>query len=202
GTALWTPRAPLSSFVLTVDGDKEVTTLPAGGIERSLIGGKTVAKVALPVSDEVVFNWTAALPESAEQELRDAPATISVVSGDDLRERPVHDMAEALRGVPGITISSIGLGRRGISIRGMPVEHTLMLIDGRRINSAASAIAHADYDLNWVPVEAIERIEVVRGPMSSLYGSDALGGVVNIITRRATDRWKGSVSVKGGVQQG
>ena len=82
GTALWTPRAPLSSFVLTVDGDKEVTTLPAGGIERSLVGGKTVAKVALPVSDEVVFNWTAALPESAEQELRVNADVVHTVRAD------------------------------------------------------------------------------------------------------------------------
>lgn len=170
---------------------------------RAAVGLLSLCGMAgLAQAEEIRLSPVVVTATTAEQELRDAPATISVVSGDDLRERPVQDMAEALRGVPGITISGIGLGRRGISIRGMPVEHTLMLVDGRRINSAASAIAHADYDLNWVPVEAIERIEVVRGPMSSLYGSDALGGVVNIITRRATDRWKGSVSVKGGVQQG
>lgn len=138
---------------------------------------------------------------TTERKLRDAPATISVVTRDQLSRRPVQDLSDALRGTPGITISGIGLNRRGISIRGMPSEHTLILVDGKRINTAGSAIAHADYDLNWIPVEAIERIEVVRGPMSSLYGSEALGGVVNVITRRATDAWHGSFSGTGGLQQ-
>ncbi len=139
---------------------------------------------------------------STEQDLRDAPATISVITREELEQRPVEDLSDALRGTPGVTISGIGLNRRGISIRGMPSEHTLILIDGQRINTAADAIAHADYDLGWVPTEAIERIEVVRGPMSSLYGSDALGGVVNVITRKATDTWKGSLSGKGGLHEG
>lgn len=82
GTALWTPRAPLSTFALTLEGDKEVTTVPSGGIERSLVGGRTVARVALPVSDEVVFNWTAALPESAEQELRVNADVVHTVRAD------------------------------------------------------------------------------------------------------------------------
>lgn len=82
GTALWTPRAPLSTFALTLDGDKEVTTVPAGGIERTIVGGKTLAKVALPVSDEVVFNWTSALPESAEQELRVNADVVHAVRAD------------------------------------------------------------------------------------------------------------------------
>ncbi len=139
---------------------------------------------------------------STEKQLRDAPATVTVIGYEELQERPVQDLSDALRGTSGVTINSIGLNRRGISIRGMPEEHTLILIDGKRINRATSAIAHADYDLNWMPAEAIERIEVVRGPMSSLYGSDSLGGVVNIITRKATDIWKGSISTKGGLQQG
>lgn len=122
----------------------------------------------------------------------DAPASVSVIDGKDLRRRPVNDLADALRDSVGIGLDSVGLGRRGISIRGMSSEHTLMLIDGQRINSSSSAIAHSDFELGWVPTEAIERVEVVRGPMSSLYGSEALGGVVNVITRSATDRWQGS----------
>ncbi|WP_119460216.1 TonB-dependent receptor domain-containing protein [Rhodospirillaceae bacterium SYSU D60014] len=139
---------------------------------------------------------------STERQLRDAPATVTVITQEELQERPVQDLSDALRGTPGITINSIGLNRRGISIRGMSAEHTLILVDGKRVNAAGNAIAHADFDLNWVPVEAIERIEVVRGPMSSLYGSEALGGVVNVITRKATDVWKGSVSGTGGLQEG
>ena len=123
-----------------------------------------------------------------------APASVSVIDGEGLRKRPVNDLADAVRDTVGLDLEDLGIGRRGISIRGMSSEHTLLLIDGQRINSSASAIAHSDFELGWMPTEAIERVEVVRGPMSSLYGSEALGGVVNLITRSATDRWQGSVS--------
>lgn len=142
--------------------------------------------------DQIVVTAT-----TGERFQMDAPASVSVVSGEELRERPVGDLAEAIEGTPGIQLSGIGLGRRGISIRGMQTDHTLVLVDGMRISNSASAIAHSDFELGWVPAEAIERIEVVRGPMSSLYGSEALGGVVNIITRRATDEWHGSFSSYG-----
>ncbi len=131
---------------------------------------------------------------STAREIDDAPASVSVVSGEGLRRRPVNDLADALKDTVGVSLENIGLGRRGISIRGMSSEHTLMLVDGQRISSSASAIAHSEYELGWIPTEAIERVEVVRGPMSSLYGSEALGGVVNVITRSATDRWQGSLS--------
>ncbi|MDX3929994.1 MAG: TonB-dependent receptor [Shinella sp.] len=134
---------------------------------------------------------------SGERFLKDTPASVTVVTGEELRERPVRDLASAIEGTPGVQLTGIGLGRRGISIRGMQTDHSLVLVDGMRISNSASAVAHSDYELGWVPAEAIERIEVVRGPMSSLYGSEALGGVVNIITRQATDEWRGSFSTLG-----
>lgn len=133
--------------------------------------------------------------------LDDAPASVTIIGREELEARPIQDLAEALRGAPGVTLQGIGLGRQAISIRGMPADQTLVLVDGRRVNVAGSAIAHADFDLNWIPLEAIDRIEVVRGPMSSLYGSDALGGVVNVITRPATDRWVQSYSIRGGLTE-
>ena len=129
-----------------------------------------------------------------ERDVSHAPASITIVDGHQLRRRPVNDLADALKDTVGVSLENVGQGRRGISIRGMSGEHTLMLVDGQRISSSASAIAHSDLELGWVPAEAIERVEVVRGPMSSLYGSEALGGVVNVITRDATDHWAGSLS--------
>ncbi|WGM45894.1 Colicin I receptor [Brevundimonas sp. NIBR10] len=131
----------------------------------------------------------------------DAPASVTVVDRDALQRRPVQDLTDVLRDVPGVTVNGAGLTRRGISIRGMPSEHTLVLLDGRRVNAAANAIQHADFDLGWVPAEAIDRVEVVRGPISSLYGSEALGGVVNVITRSATDEWLGSLTAMGGLRE-
>jgi len=80
---------------------------------------------------------------------------------------------------------------------GMRPDHSLFLVDGMRISNSSSAVAHSDFELGWVPAVAIERIEVVRGPMSSLYGSEALGGVVNVITRAPTDTWRGELSSFG-----
>lgn len=138
---------------------------------------------------------------STKRALKDVPASVAVITAEDLSRRPVRDLEDALRGSEGLQFNGIGMSRRGISIRGMSSEHTLVLIDGKRISPSAGAIAHSDFDLGWVPVEAIERIEVVRGPMSSLYGSEALGGVVNVITRKATDTWLGSGFVEGGVRE-
>ena len=120
-----------------------------------------------------------------EQNLDDAPASITVITREALNDRPVQDLADALVGAAGVHVGGVGLARRGISIRGMSNEYTLTMIDGRRVSQTASVIGHSEADVGWMPTEGIERIEVVRGPMSSLYGSDALGGVINIITRRA-----------------
>ncbi|MCW8128031.1 TonB-dependent receptor domain-containing protein [Microbulbifer halophilus] len=129
-----------------------------------------------------------------ETTLREAPASISVVTSEELQRIDADDLADALTAEAGLNVTSVGQTRRGISIRGMPVEHTLYLIDGRRISSSNSVIAHSDYELNWLPQSAIERVEVVRGPMSSLYGANALGGVVNVITRDPGDAYYGELS--------
>lgn len=173
-------------------------------MSTALLSGPALS-VALAMPAVAAANGVAAeLPAvvvtatATERQLDDAPASISVITREQLQQRPVMDLSDAVRGSTGVTVGSIGLGRRGIRIRGMDSEYTLVLVDGRRINAASDAIAHADFDLGWMPAEAIERIEVVRGPMSSLYGSEALGGVVNVITRSATDTWLGSATFNGG----
>lgn len=164
----------------------------AAGVPGGMAWAQAVGEVSAP--REQALSRVVVTATASERDVADAPASVTVIDGDELRRRPINDLADALRGAVGVDIGSVGLGREGISIRGMNAEHTLVLVDGQRINSSASAIAHSDFELGWVPTEAIERIEVVRGPMSSLYGSEALGGVVNIITRAATDEWQGSVS--------
>lgn len=125
--------------------------------------------------------------------LADAPASISIIDHDQLAQMPVRDLTDILGSVEGVTISNSG-NYRTVQIRGLDSAYVLKLIDGRRVDTTAAVFRGNDYDTGWVPVEAIERIEIVRGPMSSLYGSDAIGGVINVITRRATDQWSGSVS--------
>lgn len=130
--------------------------------------------------------------------LADAPAAISVISAEQLRARGATNLLEALRGVPGISLNGRGVGgRKTFSIRGAEDRHTLVLIDGRRISSTDDTIGHSDYQYGWVGIEQIERIEVVRGPMSALYGSEAIGGVINIITRQPGSAWHGGVTLRG-----
>lgn len=154
--------------------------------------------LACAETDAVSLDRIVVTASSQQQSLRDAPAAVSVVTREQLQSRPVTDVLDAIREVPGITLSGISFTRQGISIRGLNPGQTLYLIDGRRVSNSADVIAHADFELSWIPIEAIERIEVVRGPLSSLYGSEALGGVVSIITRPIGDTWTGSVRVAGG----
>lgn len=138
-----------------------------------------------------------------EQLLRDAPASMTVITREDLERSEITSLADALRGVQGVNANYLDArdgktGNQSISLRGLPREYTLVLIDGVRQNPTATVAPNSFVDTQSVfipPVSAIERIEVIRGPMSSLYGSDALGGVVNIITRRPTAETSGSVSV-------
>jgi outer membrane receptor for ferrienterochelin and colicins len=141
-----------------------------------------------------------------EQELKNAPASISVVTRQELETKNFRDLAEALQGVEGIDVMG-GTGKTGgldISIRGMPSDYTLILIDGRRQNVAGDVTPNgfgAALTSFMPPMSAIERIEVIRGPMSTLYGSDAMGGVINIITRKVSKEWGGEVSVGAGIPQ-
>jgi outer membrane receptor for ferrienterochelin and colicins len=142
-----------------------------------------------------------------EQKITDAPASISVVSREELSKRPYTSLVDALRDVEGIDVgmeTTDKNGRATISMRGMPSEYTLVLIDGRRQSNVGQLYPNNFGGGQFAylpPLDAIERIEVVRGPMSTLYGSDAMGGVINIITRRNQDTWHGSVTQGFTVQQ-
>jgi outer membrane receptor for ferrienterochelin and colicins len=144
-----------------------------------------------------------------EQALMVAPASIAVVPRVDLLRASVRNISEAIQEIPGVDIDgtdarSNKTGNRTISLRGLPADYTLILIDGRRQNVPGTVAPNAFDDFGAAflpPLTAIERIEVIRGPMSTLYGSDALGGVVNIITRRGSDRWTADLSVDATVQE-
>lgn len=135
-----------------------------------------------------------------ERSLRDAPASVAVVTAADLESRPIRDLSEALAMVEGVTARRSGNFAPAIQLRGLDGAYTLMLIDGKRVNATSAMFRGNDFDTGWVPAAAVERIEVVRGPMSSLYGSDAIGGVVNIITKRVGESWTGGLTASTNVQ--
>src|SRR5690606_30718734 len=141
-----------------------------------------------------------------EQQRINAPASLTVVSEEKLTTQRNASLAEMLADVESIDIGG-GVGKTGglnISVRGMPSDYTLILIDGRRQNTPGSVTPNGFGETSsgfFPPVNTIERIEVIRGPMATLYGSDAMGGVINIITRRPEARWRGSLSSDATVNQ-
>jgi len=140
-----------------------------------------------------------------EQRIEQAPASISLISGEAIRQQRAGSIAEILADVPGVDVGA-PVGKTGgltINMRGLGSDYTLILIDGRRQNTAGSVTPNGFGETSTSflpPVSAIERIEVVRGPVSTLYGSDAIGGVVNIITRKVGDVGQGSVSTNATLQ--
>lgn len=141
-----------------------------------------------------------------EQKITDAPASISVLTREELQQKRYNSLAQALEDVEGVDVRQ-NTGKTGglnISLRGMPSEYTLILIDGRRQNAAGNVTPNGFGETAtsfMPPLSAIERIEVIRGPMSTLYGSDAMGGVINIITRKVGREWGGSLTVEHTFQE-
>lgn len=111
----------------------------------------------------------------------EVPAAVDVISSRDIELRNIQNIGQALEKISGVTMKNYGGSGdiKTVSIRGSTGSQVLVLIDGQRINSAETG----DVDFSAVPMEGIERIEVVRGGASALYGADAVGGVVNIITK-------------------
>ncbi|WP_372373045.1 ligand-gated channel protein [Vreelandella venusta] len=173
-------------------------TLLAGAI--SSLASSGVLAQETPRLDDVVVTAS-----GFEQQISSAPASISVISREELERGHYQNATDALRDVPGVIVTGGGAGDRGndISIRGMPSQYTLILVDGRPQSSRESRPnGSAGFEQDWLPpLQAIERIEVVRGPMSTLYGSDAIGGVINVITRKVADEWHGNVQLDTVLQE-
>jgi len=117
-----------------------------------------------------------------ERTVGEVPAVVEVITKDEIEARGVKTVQDALKLIPGLKVTEhVGTwGDKGhVQIMGLDAKHTLVLMNGQRVLGGHKAAI----DLQSYPVEMVERIEVVKGPFSSLYGSDAIGGVVNIITK-------------------
>lgn len=154
-----------------------------------------VSLFADTVLDDVDVTVTSA--SGYEQNLTDASATISVITKEEIEKKSYSDITDVLKNIPGVTISGGG-ANQSILIRGMSTDYTLFLIDGRPMQNADAFTPNGNLrgvQMNFLPsLESIERIEVIRGPASGLYGSDAMGGVINIITKK-----NNSKKVEGGI---
>ncbi|MCX2682849.1 TonB-dependent receptor [Campylobacter sp. MIT 21-1685] len=138
-----------------------------------------------------------------EQNVKEAPASISVVTGEEILNRPMRDLGDIVQEVPGVSTSVGKTGSNTINIRGMASKYTLILIDGKRVNISSSFDSNGfDSTSGFLPpANMIERVEVIRGPASVIYGSDALGGVINIITKKNPDKATGGIGFDTRLQQ-
>ena len=128
-----------------------------------------------PQLDEVVVTGT-----RSERLLSEAPVATEVISRSEIALSGAHDAAELLAGRAGVEVIT-RLNGAGVSLQGLNPEHVLILVDGKRVTGRVNG----GVDLSRFPIESIERIEIVRGASSALYGSEAMGGVINLITRNS-----------------
>jgi len=144
-------------------------------------------------AEEIVV--TATRIETASREVG---SSITVITGRQIEERQNTTVLEVLRTVPALDIIRSGGpgGQASVFIRGAQSEHTLVLIDGVEMNDPITP--GRSFDFANLTTDNIERIEIIRGPQSTLYGSDAIGGVINIITKKGKGRIRGFMSAEGG----
>ena len=124
-------------------------------------------------------------------------SVISVITSEELSRKQIRFLTDALREVPGVAVSRVGPvgAQTQVRIRGAESNHTLVLIDGVEVNDPSGA---SEFDFNTLRAEDIERIEVLRGPQSALYGSDAIGGVISVFTKSGTTSFSSNGIVEGG----
>ncbi len=166
---------------------------------RALLAWSFALVLPAPVSaqqrDTVQLEEIIVTADRAPTPLSRVIAPTTVISGAELRERGVVFLQDALRQVPGAAVVSTGSygGTTSLFLRGGESDYTKVLIDGVPVNQAGGA-----FNFGTLSTDNIERIEIVRGPVSVLYGSDAVTGVVNVITRQGNGGLNGEVSGQGG----
>ena len=138
---------------------------------------------------------TATRTETPENEIGSA---MTVITAKDIADKNINNVADALRTVPGLdVVRSGGAGQQtSVFMRGANSNHTLVLVDGVEMNDPSSPTGA--FDFAFLQTDNIERIEVVRGAASAAYGSDAIGGVINVITKKGTGKTKLTAVAEGG----
>jgi outer membrane cobalamin receptor len=129
--------------------------------------------------------------------MKDMPVNVTSVSNAQIKENNYRTVADAVNSQPSVSYGQYGTlgGQVNIMLRGSTSEEVLVLVDGRRINSVSMGLV----DLGTIPLDNVDRIEIIRGGACALYGTSAFGGCVNIITKKATDETPSlDLSVTGG----
>src|SRR6266436_1393909 len=158
----------------------EAQPAPAKSVEPTDISLEELVKMEIPIVEGA---------SKYRQKTTEAPASITIITADDVKKYGYRTLADILRSAPGLYVSYDRnysfLGVRGFSL-GDYNNRVLLLIDGHRLNNSLSdsAFIGSEFPLD---VDLIERVEIIRGPGSSLYGNNAFFGVINVITRKGRD---------------
>lgn len=151
------------------------------------------------LSPEQLFDATVMSVSKTSEDLRDAPAAVYVITSEDIARSGATSIPEALRMVPGLQVARTNASGWAISVRGFNnalANKLLVLIDGREVYDPLFSGVY--WDVQDTPLEDIERIEIIRGPGASLWGANAVNGVINIITKSAADTQGTLVSITSG----
>jgi len=157
----------------------------------ALAGVPALGQEVLEVPGVVVSASRVAVPDAA------VGSAVTVITAEEIEASQARFVADVLRGVPGVSVSRTGGfgGPTQVRLRGAEGNHTLVLINGIE---AGDPFNGGEFDFSQLRATDIERIEVVRGPQSALYGSEAIGGVIAITTKRATPGLSGEVAAEAG----
>jgi vitamin B12 transporter len=177
-------------------GERALRVLAAWGL-GALIGGGWSAVYGDQPKEEVLEPLVVTATRT-EIPLREVGSAMTVLTAEDLARRQRMPVLEVLRGLPGVdVVQSGGLGQQtSVLLRGANANHTLVLIDGVEANDPSNPAGL--FDFAHLLTDNIERIEILRGSQSTLYGSDAIGGVINIITKQGAGRAQVTTRAEGG----
>ncbi len=154
------------------------------------------------LSPEQLFNATVTSASKAPEKLLDAPAAIFVLTNEDIMRSGATSVPDALRLVPGVQVAQINANSWAISVRGFNSaleDKLLVLVDGRTVYDPLFSGVH--WNAQDMVLEDIDRIEVVRGPGATLWGANAVNGVINIISKKAQDTQGNLASLTAGNQE-
>lgn len=163
-----------------------------------LWGGTALAADETP---EYLLGELVVTASRVEQKAFDTQADVTVITREDLEKKHYTDLGDALKDVPGVTLQNYGVTGENYSSNRLYINgssNLVVLVDGMRANvngSTSGALSPSEY----ANLDTVERIEILKGSASTLYGADAVGGVINIITRKQTENGvRTSISAIGG----
>ena len=155
-----------------------LTTLLTGSV---LWGGTAFA--AQEALDEYSLDAMVVTATRTAMTVKEAPSAVEIVDSKKLEQTQAKTLHDALKGALGVNVFNDFQGRSNVSIRGSKSRHVLILVDGKRMGGELSYNSANAWDVDRIRMDDVEKVEIIRGPAGALYGSDAIGGVINVITK-------------------